>query len=167
MELGLTSGEVREATGANGETIRVYAVAGGSFTHVQVRGADGHLIFSRNERIEDTALRAFAEQKAQHGAVEYTEDGYGVAETAEGVRCGAHRPEARVYHANAASVGACYELMRHYQAEQAAELAAERAIERHFEDRGYEAHRAQEDWEARNGVVPFDEAYRQALEDEA
>lgn len=65
MELGLTSGEVREATGANGETIKVYAVAGGSFTHVQVRGADGHLIFARNEPIMATALRVFAEQKAQ------------------------------------------------------------------------------------------------------
>ena len=35
-----------------------------------------------------------------------------------------------------------------YAAEQAAELAAER----YFEDRGYEAARAQEDYEARMGV---------------
>lgn len=37
--------------------------------------------------------------------------------------------------------------------------AAELAAERHLEDRGYWAARAQEDYEARNGVIGFREAW--------
>ncbi len=39
---------------------------------------------------------------------------------------------------------------------------AEMANERSFEDRGYWEARAEEDWEAARGVVPFDVAYANA-----
>lgn len=60
------------------------------------------------------------------------------------------------------------ELCNEYQdAEWAAqiegELAAERAVERYFEDRGYWDAREQEDMEARRGVVQFEDAYAHAL----
>jgi hypothetical protein len=50
----------------------------------------------------------------------------------------------------------------------AAERAAELAYERHLEDRGYYEARLQEEMERRQGVIPFDEALRDAEEaDEA
>jgi hypothetical protein len=47
-------------------------------------------------------------------------------------------------------------------AEARAEQEAELAYERHLEDRGYWEARADEDYERQMGVIPFDEAMRQA-----
>lgn len=74
MELGLTSGEIREARSADGMTVRVYAVAGGSFTHVRVDGLNGVPVHIRNHRFEGDALRDYAEQKAHHAATEAADD---------------------------------------------------------------------------------------------
>lgn len=79
-----------------------------------------------------------------------------------GVRCGSHGRDNRVYHESAEAVRRCYAVRNEMEAEQAAELAAEQAYERHLEDRGYDDARAQEVYEQRNGVVPFDQAYRNA-----
>ena len=90
---------------------------------------------------------------------------YEVKVTATGVRCGNHgrtAPGEHVRHANPASVRACYRATAEMIADQEAEIAAELAYERHLEDRGYWEARAQEDWENRNGVIQFDEAYRMA-----
>ena len=83
-------------------------------------------------------------------------------ETTTGVRCGNHPRSVRVKHANAAAVRYCYDLRRAQEREQDAEIAAERAYEHHLEDRGYWDDIVQRDWEDRNGVVQFDQAYRAA-----
>ncbi len=60
----LTPGEIRTHTHAvSGETVSVYSVAGGSFTHVRVAGADGRTLYSRNYISEREALARFAELK--------------------------------------------------------------------------------------------------------
>jgi hypothetical protein len=90
---------------------------------------------------------------------------YEVKVTATGVRCGNHgrtAPSEHVHHANPASVRECYRLAAQMEADQAAEIAAELAYERHLEDRGYWDARAQEDWEERHGVIQFEDAYRAA-----
>lgn len=46
--------------------------------------------------------------------------------------------------------------------EAASEQAAERGYERHLEDQGYEAARAQDAYEAQHGVVSFQDAYQAA-----
>ena len=90
------------------------------------------------------------------------ESGYPV-HTDFGIKCGNHGRQ-KVYHTNIATVKFCFDLRRDQEAQQAAEIAAEQAIERHFEERGYDEARAQEDWEARNGVVDFATARAQAEE---
>lgn len=90
---------------------------------------------------------------------------YEVKATATGVRCGNHgrtAPGEHVHHANPASVRECYRLTAEMIADQEAEIRAELAYERHLEDRGYDEARAQEDWENRNGVIQFEDAYRMA-----
>lgn len=90
---------------------------------------------------------------------------YEVKVTATGVRCGNHgrtAPGEHIRHANTVSVRECYRLTAQMEADQAAEIAAELAYERHLEDRGYWEARAQEDWEERHGVIQFEDAYRAA-----
>lgn len=48
------------------------------------------------------------------------------------------------------------------QDEAAAEYAAERACEQYWENRGYEEARADEEREARQGIIPFSELLAQA-----
>jgi hypothetical protein len=84
------------------------------------------------------------------------------AELDGGIRCGAHPRGVKVYHDSVETVRFCYATMREQIAQQQAELAAERANERYFEDRGWEEARAQEDYEARMGMVDFGTAYREA-----
>lgn len=92
-------------------------------------------------------------------------DGY-PAITETGVRCGNHFRGDNIRHPNAATVRACYEhsadALAAYEEQYAAELAAESATERYFEDRGYWEARAQEDYEERHGVISFQDAYRMA-----
>lgn len=87
---------------------------------------------------------------------------YTVEETTTGVRCGNHGKVGVAYHHSAAAVRECYRLGRELDAQAAAEHAAELAMERALEDRGYWDARAQEDHEAAHGVIQFDEAYRMA-----
>lgn len=71
-------------------------------------------------------------------------------------------------HATAAEVASCYAATRAY-AEYCdwddGAAAAEQAYERHLENRGYGEARAQADYEARNGVVGFIEAWHLASPD--
>lgn len=90
----------------------------------------------------------------------YGEDGH-VAEVKRGPRCGACRPGTR--HPNVDSIKACHSQRDYELAQQEAERAAEAGVERFFEDRGYWEHRAQEDYEERMGVIPFDVAMAAAL----
>lgn len=62
-EPGLASGEIRTATTPDGMTVSVYAVMGGSFTHVRVARHDGSTHFAQSYRFESDALRHFAELK--------------------------------------------------------------------------------------------------------
>lgn len=76
-------------------------------------------------------------------------------ERGQGVRCGNHGRVQRgheVYHATGASVRACYELTAQMEADQAAEIAAERGYERFLEERGYHEARDEEDREFWAGV---------------
>jgi hypothetical protein len=76
-----------------------------------------------------------------------------------GVRCGNHRYAGEVvHHEDAAAVKACYGRRYDQEDEARAERAAEAAVERHFEDRGYDEHRSHEEWEARQGLVSYEEA---------
>ena len=80
---------------------------------------------------------------------------YEVKATATGTRCGNHgrtSPGQHVFHANPDSVRECYRLTAEAIADQEADLAAEQALERYLEDRGYDEARAFEDWEARHGI---------------
>lgn len=81
-------------------------------------------------------------------------DGYEwtILETTEGPRCGNHHGR-RVRHGNAASVRECYRITRAQDLQIQEELAAEAAVERFFEDRGYWEARAQEDWEMMRGIM--------------
>jgi hypothetical protein len=79
-------------------------------------------------------------------------DAYTIKVTEAGVKCGNHGRGARVHHANAASVRACYQLSAEMAAEQEAEAAIERAYERHLEDRGWYEAQLQDEMEARMGV---------------
>lgn len=90
-------------------------------------------------------------------------DDYGYpAHLDTGVRCGDHSG-IRVYHNSAEAVRVCYRMRADDMAQQAGEIAAEAAVERYFEDRGYMEARAQEDYEAACGVIPFDVAMADAL----
>lgn len=87
--------------------------------------------------------------------------GYPVA-TTTGIRCGgSHLAPTR--HENVAAVRYCYQVQADHDAQAREELAAEAATERYFEDRGYWAARADEDMEAARGVIPFDQAYADAM----
>lgn len=88
----------------------------------------------------------------------YGDDGY-PAEVERGIRCGACPQR----HPNVDTVKACHAFRDEFAAQQEAELAAERAIERHFEDRGYWEAIAERDWEDRNGVIQFDVAFAAAM----
>lgn len=74
MELGLKSNEIREARSVDGATVQVYAVGGGSFTHVRVSGPNGVPLHTKSHRFESEALRDYAEQKAHHAAAEAVDD---------------------------------------------------------------------------------------------
>lgn len=86
--------------------------------------------------------------------------GYPVA-TVTGPRCGS----CTAHHNSVAAIKLCYSIAED-QAQQAEdEAAAERAYERHLEDRGYDEARAQEAYEAAHGVIPFDVALAAAYRD--
>ena len=65
----------------------------------------------------------------------YDEDDYGLpADTApRGIRCGAHPRGMGIRHENVAAVSACHAIGRDLAAQQAGEIWAEGAIERHLE----------------------------------
>lgn len=71
--------------------------------------------------------------------------------------CGGRRAGAR--HADVAAIRACDAYRRDQDAVVEGARWAEAAYERHLEDRGYDEARAQEDYEARNGVIGFIEAW--------
>jgi hypothetical protein len=75
-------------------------------------------------------------------------DEYQVAETATGVRCGNHGRGPAIRHADVAHVRACYQASADQEAQMRAEIAAENAMERWLENRGYEDARAQEAYDA-------------------
>lgn len=54
-------------------------------------------------------------------------------------------------------------LEERWEDEARAEYEAERAAERYWEDRGWQEALAQDEYEARMGVVPFDVAYANAM----
>jgi hypothetical protein len=68
----------------------------------------------------------------------------------QGIRCGNHG-RARVYHLSATEVRECFQETQYNLEEAAREAAAERGLERHLEDRGYEEARAQEAHDAATG----------------
>lgn len=76
----------------------------------------------------------------------------------QGPKCGC----CTARHENVAAIRYCYDLAAEFRAQQAGEIAAEAAVERHFEDRGYWEARAQEDHEARTGVIDFQTAWDMA-----
>lgn len=82
--------------------------------------------------------------------------------TDTGVRCGNHCSADVVRHINVAAVRECYRRWRELEDDAKAEHDAEMAVERALEDRGYWEARAQEDYEAQMGVIPFDVAMAEA-----
>ncbi len=78
--------------------------------------------------------------------------------TSAGPRCGACRGR----HGNVAAIKLCHDIATEQAAEVEASHRAEQRAERYLEDRGYEAARAQDDYEARSGVVGFIEAWHLA-----
>lgn len=96
--------------------------------------------------------------------MDITFDDYGYPAALDaGVRCGNHHRGDHIYHDSARAVQVCYRKAADDRAQQAGEIAAEAAVERYFEDRGYWEARAQEDHEAACGVIPFDVAMAEAL----
>lgn len=93
-----------------------------------------------------------------YGTVTVDAQGY-PAMIERGPRCGA----CKAHHKSVADIRYCYDLKAEQEAQVAGELAAEKAVERHFEDRGYWEARADEDREAAMGIVPFHEAMAEAL----
>jgi hypothetical protein len=73
----------------------------------------------------------------------------------KGVRCGNHGRGDKVYHASVDDVRDCY--AGRYDDDGAA--AAEQAYERHLENAGSAEAQSQRDWEDRNGVIQFSDAY--------
>lgn len=95
----------------------------------------------------------------------FTRDAFGFPiDTATGVRCANHNPDNQTRHENADAVRECFRFTYELDAAAEADHAAELAVERWFEDRGYDEARAQEDHEARMGVVPFHEAMAAAAD---
>lgn len=80
------------------------------------------------------------------------------AKTTAHIRCGCCLGR----HTTTTEVRDCYAERDEMQAQMDAEIAAEAAVERHLEDRGYWDARAQEDYERRCGVIDFADAYRAA-----
>jgi len=92
--------------------------------------------------------------------VEHTNEQYpSILRTEEGPYCGQCNrgwrkgDGTKIRHADRHAVKMCYAVAREMELDQRAECEAELANERSFEDRGYWEARAQDDWEARNGVV--------------
>ncbi|MEU3452255.1 hypothetical protein ABZ671_01230 [Micromonospora sp. NPDC006766] len=83
--------------------------------------------------------------------------------TTTGVRCGNHHPDEVTRHFDVAAVRDCHIIGYQEEAAAEADYRAELAAARALEDRGYWAARAQDDYEAAMGVIPFDVAYRDAL----
>lgn len=90
--------------------------------------------------------------------VTYTDHGYPIT-TTHGVLCGC----CGHHHQNPAAVRECHDIAREQAEAVEACRQAELACERHLEDRGYDAARAQDDFEASMGVIPFHEAMAAAL----
>ena len=103
--------------------------------------------------------------------VECTDEQYpSIRQTEEGPYCGRcnngwRKAEKmpRIRHADSAAVRMCYAVATEMEADMYADYEAEMAVERHFEDRGYYEARAQDDYEARMGVVSFADAYAEAM----
>lgn len=76
-----------------------------------------------------------------------------VAET--GPRCGSCSRR----HSTVAAVRLCHAIAAEQIEQQEADARLKAAQLRHLEDRGYDEARAQEDYEARNGVIGFMEAW--------
>lgn len=62
-------------------------------------------------------------------------------------------------HATAEQVRDCYAVTRQQEEQAEFDAAAERANERALEDRGYWESQAQDDYERRNGVIDFIDAW--------
>jgi hypothetical protein len=76
-------------------------------------------------------------------------------ETPTGPICGL----CHVRHLNVQAIRDCYAIAREQEAQVEADIAMEAAQLRHLENRGYDDARAQDEYEARNGVVGFIEAW--------
>lgn len=92
---------------------------------------------------------------------DYDEWGYPLNLKA-GILCGNHGDGAEVYHRTVDLVRTCFHIAQEQDEQVLGDWRAERAAERHLEDRGYDEARAQDDYEARHGVIGFAEAYRMA-----
>lgn len=68
-------------------------------------------------------------------------------------------------HISARAVRDCYEITREQEAQAEADYRIEQAQLRHLENRGYDDASAQDDYEARNGVIGFTEAWHLASPD--
>lgn len=77
----------------------------------------------------------------------------------DGVKCG----HCAAKHSIARAVKLCKIAQEELDRQAEDEMHAEAAVERFFEERGYWDARAQEDYEAAHGVIPFDVAYAEAL----
>lgn len=80
--------------------------------------------------------------------------GYPTA-TETGPRCG----RCQAPHINIEAIRDCHTIAYAQEEQADADARAEASYERHLEDRGYDAARAQDDYEARNGVIGFIEAW--------
>jgi hypothetical protein len=80
------------------------------------------------------------------------EDAYAIKATAGGVKCGNHHPEDRTYHANVASVRACYQLTIQMDLDNAAEIWAEGALVRHLENQGWQDTLLEEQMAGQRGI---------------
>lgn len=96
--------------------------------------------------------------------IDLDEAGYPV-HRASGVRCGNHGRGDKVYHADVATVKACYAIRAEETAQQNAEIEAERAYERKLEDAGSAEAYAEAQWEASRGVVDFSTAFAESRRD--
>lgn len=82
------------------------------------------------------------------------EDAYAIKTTAGGVKCGnkdAHGDE-RAYHANAASVRACYQLTAQMALDNENEVWAEGAMVRYLENQGWQDTLLEEQMAGQRGI---------------
>jgi hypothetical protein len=77
--------------------------------------------------------------------------------TETGPRCGMCRRGIR--HIDLAAIRACCDITREQEEQAEADSRLEDAQLRYLENRGYDEARAQDDYEARNGVIGFREAW--------